>query len=330
MATLYIDRRNIELALDGDTLVCRDAQGRAATIPLAPVDRVYMRSGIRLTSGVLAALGARDVAVVILHGSKGVPVLFHPRPHRDARLRCAQYRLLTDDALRLRLAQLVVAGKIAGQIELLSDLAHRRPKHAAALTARAETLESMRRQTPRKKDLNALRGLEGAASQHYFAALAGVLPEGLGFSGRNRRPPRDPVNAALSLGYTLLHAEAVIAVYGHGFDPYIGFYHGLDYGRESLACDVVEPLRTEVDAFVIALFLERRLRPEHFSTGPHGCLMGKAGRHRFYQDFERAAERIRRRFDELLSALADTLLEKAPPAHGDEQPPSSANEDGKQ
>ncbi|GIX15848.1 MAG: CRISPR-associated endonuclease Cas1 1 [Rhodothalassiaceae bacterium] len=328
MATLYIDRRNIELALDGDTLVCRDGEGRAATIPLAPVDRVYLRSGVKLTSGLLAALGARDVAVVILHGRKGVPVLFHPRPHRDARLRCAQYRLLNDDALRLQLAQLVVSGRIASQIELLSELAIRRPKHAAKLGARVETLESMRRQVSRKTDLDALRGLEGAAAHHYFAALAEILPESLEFSGRNRRPPRDPVNAALSLGYTLLHAEAVIAVYGHGFDPYIGFYHGVDYGRESLACDVVEPLRTEVDAFVLALFLERRLRPEHFTTGPHGCFMGKAGRQRFYQDFERAAERIRRRFDELLSALADTLLQNAPAGDGERHDGTSVDEPG--
>jgi hypothetical protein len=68
------------------------------------------------------------------------------------------------------------------------------------------------------------------------------------FGGRNRRPPRDPANAVLSLGYTLLHFEAVRACYGAGLDPMIGFFHNLDFGRESLACDLVEPLRPRLDA----------------------------------------------------------------------------------
>jgi len=88
-----------------------------------------------------------------------------------------------------------------------------------------------------------LRGLEGAGASAYFEGFADLLPDRLKFSGRNHRPPRDPVNAMLSLGYTLLHAEAVLALYGAGLDPFIGFHHGLDFGRESLACALVEPLR---------------------------------------------------------------------------------------
>lgn len=308
MATLYIDRRNLELELDSGTLVCRDREGRRATIPLAPIERLYLRSGIRLSTGLLASLGQRDIAVVILHGRKATPVLFHPRPRRDARLRCAQYRLLAEEGLRLGLARLLIAGKIRGQQGQLEEMAEARPRHRVPLRERAALLAGMARQARSKHSLDALRGLEGAAGHHYFAAWKDTLPGGLRFSGRNRRPPQDPVNAALSLGYTLLQAEAVLAAYGHGFDPYVGFYHELDYGRESLACDLIEPLRREVDSMVLGLFLKRELRPEHFSATPEGCLMGKAGRQRFYQAFECIAERIRRRLDELLGALGDVVL----------------------
>jgi hypothetical protein len=123
-----------------------------------------------------------------------------------------------------------------------------------------------------------LRGLEEAGAAAYFEGFADLLPDRLKFSGRNRRPPRDPVNAMLSLGYTLLHAEAVLALYGAGLDPFIGFYHGLDFGRESLACDLVEPLRVEVDQHALMLFRSEKLRPEDFSTTESGCLLGKAGR----------------------------------------------------
>lgn len=103
-----------------------------------------------------------------------------------------------------------------------------------------------------------------------------MLPPALGFTGRNRRPPRDPANACLSLGYTLLHAEAVTAAQAAGLDPLLGFYHRPAFGRESLASDLIEPLRAEVDAWVAALFRDRALREDHFTRpespgGACGC-----------------------------------------------------------
>jgi CRISP-associated protein Cas1 len=80
------------------------------------------------------------------------------------------------------------------------------------------------------------------------------------------------------LGYTLAHAEAVRAIAAAGLDPFIGFYHELQHGRGSLACDLVEPERPSVDAWVWHAFRERHLRPEHFRYGEGRCLLGKAGR----------------------------------------------------
>ena len=125
-----------------------------------------------------------------------------------------------------------------------------------------------------------------------------------------RRPPRDPLNALLSLGYTLLHSEAVLALYGAGLDPYIGFYHQLDFGRESLACDMVEPLRVEVDSFALELFRAEILRVEDFSTTESGCLLGKNGRAKFYGNWEKLAEKLRKQ----LSLRVDELSERLTPA----------------
>jgi CRISPR-associated protein Cas1 len=116
----------------------------------------------------------------------------------------------------------------------------------------------------------------------------------LDFKGRNRRPPRDPVNAVLSLGYTLLHADAVQSCYAAGLDPLLGFLHEPEYGRESLAADLVEPLRSHVDRLVWRLFRDRALRPEHFSRGEDACLLDKAGRALFYPAYEQAAGPVRR------------------------------------
>ena len=116
----------------------------------------------------------------------------------------------------------------------------------------------------------------------------------------------------LSLGYTLLHSEAVLALYGAGLDPFIGFYHQLDFGRESLACDVVESFRVEVDQFALELFRKDILRVEDFSTTESGCLLGKNGRAKFYAAWETLAEKLRKQLseqvDELSAQLKQTIL----------------------
>ena len=111
----------------------------------------------------------------------------------------------------------------------------------------------------------------------------------------------------LSLGYTLLHAEAVLALYGAGLDPFIGFDHALDFGRESLACDLVEPLRVEVDQHALMLFRSEKLRPEDFSSTQSGCLLGKAGRARFYAEWEALAARLRKLLAESVSDVANAI-----------------------
>ena len=162
-----------------------------------------------------------------------------------------------------------------------------------------EAIDNIGQQT----SIAALRGLEGQAAAVYFAGLAAHMMPNLGFNGRNRRPPRDPLNVVLSLGYTLLHADTVLALYGAGLDPYVGFYHGLDFGRESLASDVMEPLRPRLDQFAVQLFKSGELRVEDFSTTAQGCLMGKAGRVRFYPLYEAAAEDFRTRLTECIGKL---------------------------
>ena len=139
--------------------------------------------------------------------------------------------------------------KLKGQIALLETILDGNFRHRFLVGHRQRFMKESLEKMAACADLASLRGLEGVAAREYFQALTEVLPKSLGFHGRNRRPPKDPFNAVLSLGYTLLQAEASIALYGAGLDPYVGFYHALEYGRESLSCDVVEALRPEVDRF---------------------------------------------------------------------------------
>ncbi|MFN3370895.1 MAG: CRISPR-associated endonuclease Cas1 [Sphingomonadaceae bacterium] len=309
MASLYVDRRGVSLSLDSDAIVFHEGDARIATVPLGPLERVYLRGDVRLSAGLVGRLGARGVGLVVLSGRRAVPTMLLPRPHNDARLRVAQIRASGDPAVALGVARRLIAGKIAAQHDLLVEIRAARPDLAGALLAPVEALGRMRGHANQKPTLDALRGLEGAAAAAFFQGYVQAFPESVGFTGRNRRPPRDPVNAALSLAYTLLHAEAVLAAHGHGFDPWVGYVHALDFGRESLACDLVEPLRPIVDRFVWRLFAGQTLRARDFSTEKDGaCLLQKAGRERFYAEIETIMPDIRRRLDAMLQALRRMLL----------------------
>jgi CRISPR-associated protein Cas1 len=170
-----------------------------------------------------------------------------------------------------------------------------------------------------------LRGVEGAASAAVYAALAVMFPPAYGFCGRNRRPPRDPANALLSLTYTLLHSEAVLAAHGAGLDPFVGFYHALDFGRESLACDLIEPLRPAADEFVLALIRNETLRADHFSIDAAQCTIGKAGRSRYYEAVESLLEPCRRRLTRSTGALVHWLVSGVVDAYDDAEEPRVAN-----
>ncbi|MDO9225186.1 MAG: CRISPR-associated endonuclease Cas1 [Pseudomonadota bacterium] len=164
-----------------------------------------------------------------------------------------------------------------------------------------------------------LRGIEGAAARAYFQGLAALFPASLEFSGRNRRPPRDPVNACLSLGYTLLHFDAVRACHIAGLDPLLGFYHRPSFGRESLASDLIEPLRPHLDRQVWHLFRDRILRADHFSQDKGACLLGKAGRAAFYQDYESHAAATRRLLLRQCRILAKHLKAEGEPLLSDDE-----------
>lgn len=311
MPSLYVDRRGVALSLDADAIAFHQGAERIATVPIAPLDRVYLRGDIRLSSSLLGRLGARGIGVVILSGRRGIPSLMLPRPHNDAEIRMAQFTAARCNATALGIAQWLVAGKIRAQHQLLHDIRSARPDLGGALANPLQALFRMRNHATHKDDISALRGLEGAAAAHFFAGYKEAFAPSLGFHQRNRRPPRDPVNAALSLSYTLLHAEAVLAAHGHGLDPWIGFLHSLHFGRESLACDLVEPLRATMEHFVWRLFAEQHLRSRDFTKEKDGaCLMQKAGRSRFYAMIDTPLSEARRRLEQMLAALRQLLLGK--------------------
>jgi CRISPR-associated protein Cas1 len=160
--------------------------------------------------------------------------------------------------------------------------------------------------------IDSLRGIEGSSQAVYFSVYTKLYPDSYGFEKRTRRPPTDPVNAMLSLCYTMLHYETVREIQLIGLDPTIGFYHQFEYGRESLACDIVEIFRVDVDRFVYEIFKKNELSKRDFmkdeSTG--GVYLKKSGRKKFYPLYEEWATEERQKIREKVRALARRILDE--------------------
>jgi CRISP-associated protein Cas1 len=293
MAGVYVDRRDATVELEGEAVVVRTAEGRL-TLPLNRVERLVVRAPARLSAGLLARLWAQDCGILVLSGRRNEPTArFVGKPGADVTRRLAQYRMQDDAPLRRRIAGEIVRRKIVGQSRCLAHVGERRPALMPGIARTRAELEIFARRAAAFGEivtLEALRGVEGAAAARYFATFVRAFPPALGFDGRNRRPPRDPVNAALSLAYTLATFEACRQAQIAGLDPMLGALHDPAHGRDSLACDLVEPLRPRIDAWVYDRFAARDLRAEGFTRDADGrVLMGKAARSRFYQQYEEAA-----------------------------------------
>jgi CRISPR-associated protein Cas1 len=312
MSTLLLDRAQLEVRCEGDALALYEAGQRRGTVPVHLLERCIIHgAGTRLDSGVLLRLAEAGVATVLFSPRLGrrVATVLGPA-HDDAAVRLAQARRVLDAAWSLDWARQIVRAKLARQRRVIAHWAAARPDARKPLFDANATVAAALARLGSAADADTLRGLEGSAARAHFAALAAVLPTALSFAGRNRRPPRDPANAALSLAYTLLHVQAVQACHAAGLDALLGFYHRPAHGRESLASDLIEPLRPRVDLWVWERFRTRELRDDHFTTDRGACLLGKAGRSAFYAAWQRDAAAPQRWLRAATRGLARALREE--------------------
>jgi len=252
---------------------------REMGVPFKMVERIVVHGSVETDTGTLGALADAGIDVALLTGRFGrCQASLTGRFGNDVQRRIAQYRAHLDPVVSSTIAASLLRRKLAAQQRLLSSAERLRPDRRHPLIKGRRALQQLRTRIARENmTLEQLRGLEGAAAAAYFSAYRQLFPESLGFTARRRRPPPDPVNALLSLGYTLLYAESVKSVHAAG-----------------LAADFMEPLRPRIDALVWRLFRDRELRDEHFTRQEGSCLLGKTGRARFYAAYEEEAAALRR------------------------------------
>jgi CRISPR-associated protein Cas1 len=271
------------------------------------MDRLVVENEALISVNLLRQLAAADVPVVITRGrSRASAVLMSPSSG-DARRRMRQAKAWLDPSLRLAFARQVVRLRVAAQRRALRNWSRECPQHRYRLLRAERVLRRVQQRLPGTERIDALRGQEGVAARVYFSALACLLPASLGFPGRRRRPPTDPVNAALSLGFTLLHARVLEALHHAGLDPAVGALHAFAHGRPSLACDLVEAERSVIEREVVRLFRQRVLEAHHFGRTADACLLAKSGRGVFFASLEPCLRQARRRTARRIASLLRQL-----------------------
>ncbi len=287
MRIVHIDHRKAELEDAGQKIIVRANGHRKATIPMRLIERLIISSTAKISSSLLLKLNRQGTGVLVVPSRYNKTAPLHiVRAKGDAALAHAQLLAAGNEQTCMPLASYFVTVKLRGQQLLLDELASERLRHRSNLQRASRQLASaLQRLDLPVADKDQLRGIEGAASASFFKAWGKVFPAALNFSTRNRRPPLDPVNVCLSIGYTLAHHEALVAAARAGLDPQTGFLHDPLANRDSLACDIVETARPVVERWVYNLFTSAKLRPDHFSTTTSSCLAGKTARKLIYEDY---------------------------------------------
>lgn len=316
MATLYLTEQHSLVKKDGDTLLVqlpaneeKRQPKRKVRVPLIKIDRVVVQGNSTLTSPAIAALMERRTEITFLNPYGRFIGHLTPAFSKNGQLRLAQTAAHHDLQRHHCFSQAFISGKIANMRTML--LRGNRKRQNNAIASAAGSLKQMFDQVnalppdaeprdPRWPQADSaygrLQGLEGNATAQYFNCFQHLLKTPELFNGRTRRPPRDPVNALLSYGYTILLQQVISAICTVGLDPYVGYLHSSQYGKPALALDMMEEFRPIiVDSVALSLINTGSLQEKDFLPELGGAIrLTDHGRRTFLT-------RLEARFDETIT-----------------------------
>ena len=286
---VYVQSHHGKVAKKGERLAITNHDDETTYARIAETSQLVLQGNIYVTTPTLHELMRRNIPVT--WQSYGGWFLGHTvgAGHANVELRTAQFRGSFEDQTCLKLARGWVQAKIRNSRTLL----RRNWRLDEDIGPVLVDLKRLAKQAGRARRIDSLLGVEGAAAARYFQHFDGMLKrdgdtQPFEMKNRNRRPPTDPINALLSLGYALLTRTLVVALSATGFDPYRGFYHQPRYGRPALALDMMEPFRPLiVESAVITAINNGEVRPIDFVRRATGVNLTPTGRKRFIASFER-------------------------------------------
>ena len=276
---LHVTEPGTRIGKRGEQILLTPRDGNESAYPAQQLGALVLHGAVQISAQLIQFATANDIAIHWLSGGGSYVGGLQPPSGVQRRLR--QYRGLDDPALCEDLTRRLIRAKVENQLGFLIRSARNRGK-LDDLTATLDGIRACLRGLERDSGSDTLRGHEGMAGRHYFSALQQLIdPEQslMAFADRNRRPPRDPFNAALSFGYSLLYRDVMAAILSVGLDPALGFFHAPRSAAYPLALDLMELFRATLwDMPLLGSINRRQWTPAHFSITAHQVWLSPDGR----------------------------------------------------
>jgi CRISPR-associated protein Cas1 len=269
VANLYITEQNSILRKTGDRLLVHKDDEVLLDVQCHKIDAVLIFGNVQFTTQAVHELFEHGIEMAILSRRGKLKGQITSPVTKNIYLRIKQFEKYNDEAFKLKLSKQIVAAKIANCLQLTRSFSYNHPE--LELAPYLDRLKTYLIKVEKTDQIDQLLGIEGGAAKAYFKAFGNMVLGGFNFPGRVKRPPTDPVNAILSFSYTMVFNEISSLLDGLGFDPYLGYLHKAEYGRPSLAADLIEEFRSPVaDRLTLKLINNRVFQPEDFYTNPKG------------------------------------------------------------
>jgi CRISP-associated protein Cas1 len=289
---LYIQEQGAKVGKQAKNLTVKLSGEEVARVRMKDVSQVVLLGNVSITPQALHAVCEESIPVV--HYSTGFWFygITQGMGLRNAFVRRAQFETADDPERCLAFAREIVAAKGMNQRTMIGRNVHPRPKAVGA------AMRGLIRRAGEAESIPELLGLEGAIASAYFGQFGDALkPRDFDrewdFTTRNRRPPRDPVNALLSFGYAMLAKECTLALMGEGLDPWWGFYHQPRHGRPALALDLMEEFRPLiVDSAILTAINTGMVTRSNFTRSAAACMLGPKGRKAFLKAYEARMDQL--------------------------------------
>ena len=287
---LYLNSQGVKLGKSGTVLQVKDKEKLLQEVRIGEICQVNLMGNVQVTTQAVQALCEAEVPICYFSMGGWFYGITIGLNTKNVFLRRNQFRLAEQEYFARTIARRLVAGKVRNQRTLLQR------NHVEPNRQILAGMKEMAERAEEAGSLEELLGIEGNAARMYFGEFAGMMkpddvegasPLPFEMDGRNRRPPRDPVNAMLSLGYSLLTKDLTVACYAVGFDPYVGFYHQPRFGRPALALDLMEPFRSLiVDSAVLTAINTGMVTARDFVRAGGAVALTAGGRKAFFRAYE--------------------------------------------
>jgi len=289
VAYLYVTEQGAVLRKAGDRFLVEKGDEVLLDLPYHKLEAVLLFGNVQVTTQALAELLEKGVNLSLFSRQGSYRGSLAPPRGKNVKLRIAQFEKYHDAASALAVARSLVNAKITNGLAVLARYSHRN-EVSEAFQGRKRELENALETCPKAETIASLDGIEGSAARAYFSALMQFNLSEMSWPGRKKHPATDPLNALLSLTYTLVMHELTGLLEGAGLDPYLGFLHQVDYGRPSLALDLMEPFRHPIaDRLVLTLVNRGMITAEDFrpaGDGP-GLYLTPGTMKKYFSEYER-------------------------------------------